>query len=164
MVTRSLITAVLILAFQPALAWKQCHQADVKALHFFTVGKATLLRKDCQADNLLAPPLRLQFQYFHDVPGDAFAKAARHFLEKNLDSKRFQQLEPRIVRFDNHYQDIGDGDRYTLTYLSDGSLALALNGQPLAREQGDDFASAYLSIWFGQHPYSQDMKDALLGR
>ena len=168
MATRPLIPLLLSLALlTPAAAvaaneWTVCHRSDVKALRIFTVGEATLSRLDC-AGNLLAPPLRLEFRYFRDVPGDAFAKAAMNFLRKNLDETTFDALAPRFERFNSHYQDIGDGDIYRLIYR-DQALELFLNDTPLARETGNDFASAYLQIWFGEDPYSDSLKASLLGR
>jgi len=141
--------------------WQVCTRSDVKALRFITVGEATLSRHDCQADDLLSPPLRLTFRYFRDVPGDAFAKAALNFLEKNLQATEFDRYQSRFQAFNSHYQDISDGDAYSLTYREDG-LTLALNNQLLASEAGTSFASYYLRIWFGETPYSQSLKENLL--
>lgn len=143
--------------------WQRCHRADVKALKVFTVGEAALYRENCNVDDLLEPPLQLSFRYFREVPGDAFGKAAMHFLEKNLDEARFTRLEPELKSFNQHYQDVDDGDRYTLIY-ENGGLTLALNGEPLTQQNGDDFAHAYLTIWFGPAPYSPAMKESLLGQ
>ncbi|EKF75554.1 hypothetical protein A11A3_01737 [Alcanivorax hongdengensis A-11-3] len=164
MVTRALTLFFTLMLIPAAHAWQSCHSADVKALKFFTVGKAQLLRQDCRSQDLLNAPVRLSFSYFRDVPGSAFAKAAEHFIELNTSDSQFQKLKARVEAFNSHYRDIGDGDTYTLTYDTDGSLVLALNGEPLAREKGDDFARAYLAIWFGDDPYSDSLKENLLGR
>ncbi|MQX53378.1 chalcone isomerase family protein [Alcanivorax sediminis] len=150
-------------ASQESSPWQRCNRADVKALKVFTVGEAALYRQNCDAADLLAPPLKLSFRYFREVPGDAFGKAAMHFLEKNLPASQFTRLEPELKSFNQHYQDVDDGDRYVLVY-EDGGLTLTLNGQALAEQQGDDFARAYLTIWFGQDPYSETMKETLLGQ
>ena len=144
-------------------AWQVCTRSDVKALRFITVGEATLSRHDCQTDDLQSPPLRLTFRYFRDVPGDAFAIAALNFLEKNLQATAFDQYQERFQAFNSHYQDISDGDAYTLTYRED-DLTLALNNQPLASETGATFARYYLRIWFGETPYSQSLKENLLNQ
>lgn len=143
--------------------WQVCTRSDVKALRFITVGEATLSRHDCQTDDLQSPPLRLTFRYFRDVPGDAFAKAALNFLEKNLQAAEFNRYQVRFQAFNSHYQDISDGDAYSLTYREDG-LTLALNNQLLASETGSTFARYYLRIWFGETPYSQSLKENLLAQ
>lgn len=162
--TRPLVLLLACLLGNSALAsdWQLCHRSDVKALRFITVGEARLLRQDCNVDDLLAAPMRLEFSYHREVPGDAFAKAAMNFLEKNLNDSDFNQLKPRFERFNSHYRDIGDGDTYAMVY-QDEQLLLMLNDEPLTEEQGDRFARAYLRIWFGENPYSNNLKQALLG-
>ncbi len=146
-----------------AQPWQVCTRSDVKALRFITVGEATLSRHDCQTDDLQSPPLRLTFRYFRDVPGDAFAKAALNFLEKNLQKTEFNRYQTRFQAFNSHYQDISNGDAYSLTYRADG-LTLALNNRLLASETDTTFARYYLRIWFGENPYSQSLKENLLGQ
>lgn len=143
--------------------WQTCQQAEVKALRLITVAQATLYRPDCRNGPPLAPPLQLVFRYQRSVPGDAFSKAADHLLRRNLPAPSYDALSPRLARFNQHYRDIEPGDVYTLRHR-DGSLTLLLNGEPLVHEPGNDFARAYLSIWFGPQPYSDKLKNALLGQ
>lgn len=166
MVKRASLIALLLVATGAGATdfdeLPRCSTGKVKALKFFHVGQASLFRQDCAADDKLAPPLRLAFGYNREVPGDAFAKAAREMIERNLSEQRFQALQQRLDAFNRHYRTTNDGDRYTLDYDRDQSLVLRLNGEVLAREQGRDFADAYLSIWFGEDPYSDNLKEALL--
>ena len=140
----------------------RCSSANVKALKVFNVGQASLFRADCAAADPLAPPMRLAFGYNREVPGDAFAKAARKMIERNVSEDTFEALKARIDAFNSQYQTTRDGDRYTLDYDDDQSMVLRLNGEKLAEEQGKDFAQAYFSIWFGDDPYSDDLKEELL--
>ena len=80
-------------------AWQECSRADVKALKVFTVGEASLSRMNCDDTDPLSPPLKLEFAYFREVPGDAFAKAALHFLEKNRASCVVARPAPKPVRY-----------------------------------------------------------------
>lgn len=143
-------------------AMARCSSADVKALKVFNVGKASLFRTDCSAADPLTPPMRLAFGYNREVPGDAFAKAARKMIERNVSDATFDTLKERIDSFNSHYRTTRDGDRYTLDYDDDQSMVLRLNGEKLAEEQGRAFAQAYFSIWFGDDPYSDDLKEELL--
>lgn len=140
-----------------------CRSAPVKALRFIKVGKATLWRNDCvNGQASLQPPLLLEFAYQRDVPGSAFSQAAMAMVERNVSDATFAELKARLERFNSHYRDIGDGDRYQLRYLPGGELELLLNNEVLTREQGHDFALAYLNIWFGPQPYSESLKKQLL--
>ena len=147
--------------FAEDVSLTECGTGEVRALRFFRVGQATLASARCDGD--LNPPLRLVFRYRREVPGDAFGKAAEAMIGRNMTDDAFQQLKPRLQAFNSHYRDIGADDVYQLDYDADGRLLLSLNDQPLVMEQGDDFARAYLKIWFGERPYSADLKQALLG-
>ncbi|MCH8545036.1 MAG: chalcone isomerase family protein [Alcanivorax sp.] len=147
-----------------APAMQECTRGDVRALRFIRVGEARLSLDDCARNGLpLKPPLRLQFSYRRDVPGDAFAEAAETMIKRNADADTFDALQSRIQAFNANYRDIGNGDTYQLDYAPDGRLLLSLNGEPLAEESGDDFALNYLSIWFGDDPYNDRLKRDLLG-
>lgn len=143
-------------------ALTQCTRAPVKAWMFFTVGHASLYRSDCHAPDPLAPPMRLAFGYNREVPGDAFGKSALAMIKRNVSATTFGQLEARINTFNSHYQTTTDGDLYTLDYDSDQSLVLKLNGTTLATERGAGFARAYFTIWFGDDPFSDELKKGLL--
>ncbi len=147
----------------PQTRLNPCRSAPVKALRFIEVGMATLWRDDCVSGRAsLHPPVLLEFAYQRDVPGSAFSKAAMAMVERNVSDTAFAGLKARLERFNSHYRDIGDGDRYQLRYLAGGELELLLNNEVLTREQGHDFALAYLNIWFGPQPYSESLKKQLL--
>lgn len=143
-------------------AMARCSSAKVQALKIFNVGQASLFRADCSVSDPLAPPVRLAFGYNREVPGDAFAKAARKMIERNVSTDTFEALKARIDRFNSYYRTTREGDRYTLDYAKGHSLVLRLNGEKLVEEQGEAFAQAYFSIWFGEDPYSEDLKEQLL--
>ena len=166
------VTALLLLlaclhVSTPASAqttWHQCSQAPVVALAFFTVGEVSLARPDCALQAQWSePPLQLTFAYHHAVPGDAFARSSLEMIRRNIDPGTFARLEPRLRAFNSVYRDIDAGDAYRLRYLHGDRVELWLNDTLLTQEQGKDFALAYLSIWFGQDPYSDKMKRLLLG-
>ncbi|PKM21548.1 MAG: hypothetical protein CVV10_08815 [Gammaproteobacteria bacterium HGW-Gammaproteobacteria-14] len=144
-----------------------CNKAPVHALRFIHVGEASLWRDSCDSEeqnSALQPPLLLEFAYQRNVPGSAFARAATTMIERNIDSAEFRALADRLEAFNSHYIAIGSGDRYQLRYLADGTLDLLLNDSLLASEKGHEFAQSYLSIWFGDQPYSERMKEQLLAK
>lgn len=148
---------------QPRLALQRCNVATVKAFVFFDVSKASLYRQSCQHSPLaISAPLMLTFHYTRDVPAKAFRKSSRHFIKKNLDASLYQQLAARISAFNAGYKDTHAGDTYRLEYRRDQRFLLYFNGHLIARENGKLFAQAYLSIWFGDKPFSDALKAALL--
>lgn len=147
----------------PVINWQMCSQAEVRAFVIFSVAHAQLYRQYCPAGQLpLTPPLMLVFRYSRDVPADAFQRSSVHMIKKNLSAQAYASLSTRIANFNRGYRNTQDGDVYRLEYRHDGRFLLYFNGQQVASEKGDDFAHAYLSIWFGTEPYSNNLKQALL--
>ena len=140
-----------------------CTEAEVRAWRFIRVGQARLALADCSSlSHPFAPPLKLTFAYGREVPGHAFSESAMAMLERNLDGDSFQAKRDRFEEFNSAYRDTSDGDVYQLHFGSGGEFVLTFNGEVIAREQGDDFANAYMTIWFGERPFSRPLKTALL--
>lgn len=143
-----------------------CGEAAIKAWRFIHVGQASLLSRTCEDldERQLTAPLVLHFDYQRSIPASAFRRAGATLIERNIDQQALDAIADRLQRFNQGYRDIAPGDRYTLRYTLEGQLQMWLNGELLAQEYGNDLARAYLSIWFGEHPYSARMKQALLGQ
>ena len=108
-------------------------------------------------------PKRLEFRYSRKLRADQITEAAEEFLERNLSPDLIARLRPSIEALNRLYIDVGEGDRYGLTYLPGEGTSLDLNGRRLGTVEGDEFAAAYYSIWLGDKPISRDFKEALLG-
>jgi hypothetical protein len=107
-------------------------------------------------------PKRLEFQYFWDIPGQAFGKTGEEILARNVDAGTLSSLRDRLERIRRAYRDVKAGDRYALTYRPGSGTELSFNGTPLVVVEGDDFAAAYFSIWLGRHPIDEKLKEDLL--
>jgi hypothetical protein len=73
-----------------------------------------------------------------------------------------ESLRDRLDRIDRAYQDVRPGDRYALTYVPGRGTELSYNGKPLTVIEGADFAAAYFSIWLGEKPIDDGLKNELL--
>ena len=60
------------------------------------------------------------------------------------------------------YEDVEPGDRYALTYAPGVGTELALNGRRLGVLEGADFSAALFSIWIGDEPLDESLRDQLL--
>ncbi len=107
---------------------------------------------------------RLEFSYLVSIERDGFGRAAEELLARGRTPGELAALQARIDRLHAAYVDIAPGDRYTLTYLPGRGTELRHNGRPLALVEGADFARAYFSIWLGEDPIDEGLRDRLLGR
>jgi len=142
---------------------KLCSQAELKAFRLIHVGNAALYLEDCNkvSDIFSITPKRLRFLYDTNIPAKAFREASHEYLKINLGQK-FSQWKTSFDQFNNNYQDIKAGDYYDLIYDPKTGLQLNLNNKPLAALNDPAQSLAYLNIWFGKEPFSEELKDSLL--
>jgi hypothetical protein len=142
---------------------KLCSQAELKAFRLIHVGNAALYLEDCNniSDIFSITPKRLRFLYEKSIPAKAFREASYEYLKINLGQK-FGQWKASFDQFNNNYQDIKTGDYYDLVYDPLNGLLLQLNGKDLATIEDPNIALAYLNVWFGNEPFSEDLKKTLL--
>ena len=107
-------------------------------------------------------PKRLEIEYFRSIAADAFAKAGDQYIARNVDAATLLRLRPRLDQLNALYRDVEPGDRYSLTYVPGQGTELSLNGKPLGRIPGADFAAAVFSIWLGDQPVDEPLKRRLL--
>lgn len=107
-------------------------------------------------------PKRLEIEYFRSIAADAFAKAGDEYIARNVDEPTLLRLRPRLDQLNALYREVEPGDRYSLTYIPNWGTELALNGKPLGRIPGADFAAAVFSIWLGDQPMDEPLKRRLL--
>jgi hypothetical protein len=110
-----------------------------------------------------ATPRRLELSYFHAITAEDFAEATRQKIADNVSTATQAAIAERLARFNGFYRDVQPGDRYALTYRPGWGTELSLNGQPLGRIEGEDFAAAVFAIWLGPNPIDATFRDTLLG-
>lgn len=142
---------------------KLCSQAELKAFRLIHVGDAALYVEDCNSvTNIFsARPKLLRFLYDTSIPAKAFREASNEYLKINLGQK-FDGWKNYFDQFNSNYRDIKPGDYYDLIYDPTAGLRLELNGKELAAIADREIALAYLNVWFGNEPFSEDLKKSLL--
>jgi hypothetical protein len=141
----------------------RCSRAELKAFRLIHVGNAALYLDDCKkiANIFSAAPKHLRFLYEKDIPAKAFKEASEEYLKINLGPK-YTAWRPAFDKFTSHYQDIKAGDYYDLIFDPKTGLQLTLNNKPLATLNDPEQSLAYLTIWFGKEPFSDELKSNLL--
>jgi hypothetical protein len=124
---------------------------------------ALYMPDDVPSDRVLGDvPKVLEIEYFRSIAAGAFAKAGDQYIARNVDAATLIRLRPRLDQLNALYRDVEPGDRYTLTYAPGWGTQLSLNGEPLGRIPGADFAAAVFSIWLGEEPMDEPLKRRLL--
>lgn len=142
----------------------KCSESKLEK-YIFDLGDAALYRQDCNADKnvLTDSPVYVEFAYKRSLEGKDFAETAEKLISRNISEQTFQKIAADLNAFNKAYKSIEDGDRYTIAYSQQSGLVLSLNGEVLTRSDNQQLAQHYFTIWFGDKPFSNQLKDNLLG-
>jgi hypothetical protein len=77
--------------------------------------------------------------------------------------EEFGALEKRVNTFAGFFGDMKDGDVIGMTIIPGQGTAVTYNGRDKGVIEGDDFSSALLKVWLGDHPPTDDLKTGMLG-
>ena len=114
-------------------------------------------------DNLTNIAKRLDIHYYHNTPKKLMIRTAHETLKKNLSDQERTTLSPMIEQLHEAYRNGEKGAVASLIHRPENGLTYLYNGKQLLHIDCDRFANAYFSIWLGEYPSRQSMKDALLG-
>ena len=118
------------------------------------------------AEILSAPgPWRVQLDFvYKEVSRDKLLEAWREGFEKNQPAERLGRLGSRIEQFYGFFKyGALAKDRYTFDYSPASGVRVSRNGDELGTIPGDDFKTALLEIWLGNHPADKQLKKGMLG-
>ena len=101
-----------------------------------------------------------------DAESERFLNGFRKAIQKNHNEQQLAALRERMTAFDRLFEKhptVRRGDVIMLEWRPGMGAVVALNGVELGRIQGEDFYRALLSIWLGEKPVSDDLKQGMLG-
>lgn len=104
---------------------------------------------------------RLEYYFFVDMKASDFQSTGFQLMARNIGDKKAQELTRELDAFNELYQDVKEGQRYTLTFLPGKGLEMALDGKSLGVVEGDEFGSSYLSIWLGPDPVDKSLQQGM---
>lgn len=107
-------------------------------------------------------PKVLEIAYLRNFKAEDFSSSSDQLLRENLPPEKYSVLADRLQEFYQLFRDIKKGDRYSLVYHPAIGTELRLNGEPLGRVAGHDFAVAYFGLWLGPDPIDEAFRDRLL--
>ena len=124
---------------------------------------ALYLPADTPAQGALGPVMkRLVVVYRVGTQAKRFADAGDVVLSRSYSQDDLGALQGRLDRINALYPDPEKGDRCAITFVPGKGTELSSNGASLGWIEGDDFAEAYFSIWLGEKPASNALRDDLL--
>jgi hypothetical protein len=100
---------------------------------------------------------QVEMVVLRDLSRDQIARAVRDGIAGNAKAS-LPAISERLDRFAAALTDRKQGEHMSITYVPGKGILVAS-----AVIEGKDFADALLSVWLGEHPADNDLKQALLG-
>lgn len=139
----------------------KCSEAKLEK-YFYDLGHVALYRQDCGGqDALTDAPVYLEFAYDREFAGEDFVESANKLIKRNVPEEAFNRIEADLNTFNAGYRSIEAGDRYAIAYSDITGLNLLLNDEQLISSANPELAELYFTIWFGDKPFSDKLKNRL---
>lgn len=107
-------------------------------------------------------PYEVELHFVFHVTAGQLRDAWQEGFEKSA-SGQLSQLQGRIAQLNGWMSGVGSGHRMTFVRIPGVGVQYALDDAVQGTISGDDFATAFLAIWLGSSPPSQDLRAGLLG-
>src|SRR5262249_40605942 len=133
------------------------------------VGALYLPQKSADADRILASggAKRISMTLMRDLTAKQLTEALREGLRANHTEAQVAALQPRLDVAEATMHDIGsakEGSGIAPEYLPGNGTRSTVDGTPKGPAiAGEDFYTALLRIWIGDHPVDATLKKAMLG-
>jgi len=142
--------------------------AGIRYKFFFKiyVGALYLPEKQDDAKKLLKESIanRVVMHFLYDeVEKKKLVNAWLEGFEDNVESSVFSAVKDRLDKFNQMFPDLYKGDVVLLDYIPQLGTRVTIKGESKGIIEGEDFNRALLSVWLGEEPVTEELKDAMLG-
>ncbi|MGA0368921.1 MAG: chalcone isomerase family protein [Kiritimatiellia bacterium] len=103
----------------------------------------------------------LRFTYTRSLKAKDLREQAMKTLRNQNSEQTLKEFEELTGRIQSAYEDVSDGDAYTITVIPGQGTWLHRNDQEVFFTENAGFGEWYLNIWLGDPPISADLKTAL---
>jgi hypothetical protein len=109
-------------------------------------------------------PKHLEVEYFVNIPSQKLTKFTVSRMQAAVDEQKMNSLRAELELMSNYFVDLKSGDRFALTYLPEQGTVFSHNGEVTGVIPGEQFAQAIFSVWVGDKPFDDRLKQDMLGR
>ncbi len=107
-------------------------------------------------------PSELVLQFIRSVSAHEIRKSWEEGFATNF-PRHPPGLEAGLRQLNGWVTDVRAGQRMTFIRIPGTGMQVDINGTVKGMIAGDEFSKAFLSIWFGDHPQTPELKRGLLG-
>ncbi len=147
----------------------QLNGAGIRSKFFFKIYIAELYLEH-PSDNAMtvlddAGRKRMVMHILYDEVGkEKLVDGWNEGFKGNLNEKQLVDLSAKISLFNDLFVDVHEGEQVILDYQVDKGTKVTIAGKTMGIIEGADFNRALLSIWLGENPVTDDLRQELLGK
>ncbi len=139
--------------------------AGLKTMFLFKAFAAGFYKAQGDDSDLLGNyPKRIEAEYFVNIPGEKLNNFTIETMRKNVTEDEWEFLKTEIKQMGEYFVDLKAGDRFSLTYIPAIGTQFSHNGNLVGTIKGIEFAKALFSVWIGENPFDDRLKEQVLGK
>jgi len=147
----------------------QLNGAGIRSKFFFNIYIAELYleHRSTEANAILdtSGRKRMTMHILYDkVEKEKLTDGWNEGFSSNLSPKELKNLGSKIQQFNELFTDVHKGEEIILDYNPNIGTTVTIAGNTRGIIEGTDFNRALLSIWLGEEPVGEALRDALLGK
>jgi len=109
-----------------------------------------------------AKKVHMHFIY-DEISKEKLVNAWNDGFNSNHSNDELAALKNQITQFNNLFTSVKKGDVIDINFSPGIGTSIIINGKTNGTVKGDEFFTAILKIWLGEHPADIDLKNAMLG-
>lgn len=143
--------------------------AGIRKKLFFKIYVAALYLKSKSRDasqiiNADEPSRITMDVTYSEITDEKMANAWLDGFKQNLSSGDYESVRNSLEKFIAMFGGLKEGDHVELDYFPEKGTKVSINQDVRGTIAGHEFNRGLLSVWLGEHPVTEDLKQALLGR
>lgn len=100
---------------------------------------------------------------YKEISADKIADGWSDGFKANLSATDMAGLTARLQQFNSLFPALRQGDHIYMDFVPGQGTTLKINADIKGQIAGDDFFTALLSVWIGEHPADRQLKNGLMG-
>jgi hypothetical protein len=106
---------------------------------------------------------RVEVEYFVNISGKKLNNFTIDTMKKNITEEEYSQILNEVDLMCQYFVDLKPGDRFSLTYIPGIGTKFEHNKKLRGVIKGSDFGKALFSVWVGEKPFDENLKNKILG-
>jgi len=107
---------------------------------------------------------QVSMYFLRDVGADKITESWTEGFTKNAEPGDLELMQDKLNEFNAMFEDMSEGDAILLQYEPGLGTRVTVMDEHKGIIPGEEFMQMLLSVWLGEHPADEHLKEAMLGK